>query len=312
MTRVTATSRIDVVTAVKAKLGNGTSQAALSRETGLSTSVISQVLRGTYPGNTDAVVAKFAAWLEAENDKELVPIPKTPGYVKTQTGQRIQATLRYAHVAGRMVLIYGHAGNGKTMAVRHYARTNNNVWIAECRPSSKMLRSTLTLVLHAVGLKDFSGTHAADLAEAIEERISGSGGLIIMEEAQHLTDESLEELRRIQDLTGVGLALVGNETTYARLTGGQRSARFAQLFSRISKKCFVGLPTEADADALLNAWGVDDPKTRTIGIRISQRGGTLRSLCEAIQLVLMTSDDHRNVDAKSLKAAYMDLGGEAV
>jgi hypothetical protein len=36
------------------------------------------------------------------------------------------------------------------------------------------------------------------------------------------------------DQAGIGIALLGNETVYARLEGGTRAAQYAQLFIRTS------------------------------------------------------------------------------
>ena len=66
----------------------------------------------------------------------------------------------------------------------------------------------------------------------IVQRLQGTKGLLIIDEAQHLSLLALESLRSIHDATACGLVLMGNESVYANLSG-RRSAEFAQLFSRV-------------------------------------------------------------------------------
>ena len=66
----------------------------------------------------------------------------------------------------------------------------------------------------------------------IVQRLQGTKGLLILDEAQHLMLPALESLRSIHDATACGLVLMGNEAVYSRLSG-RRSAEFAHLFSRV-------------------------------------------------------------------------------
>ena len=66
----------------------------------------------------------------------------------------------------------------------------------------------------------------------IVQRLQGTKGLLIIDEAQHLSLLALESLRSIHDATACGLVLMGNESVYANLSG-RRSAEFAHLFSRV-------------------------------------------------------------------------------
>src|ERR1035437_1267786 len=52
----------------------------------------------------------------------------------------------------------------------------------------------------------------------------GTGGLLVIDEAQHLSVAALDQIRSIHDATDLGIALVGNQQVYARLTGGNRAA----------------------------------------------------------------------------------------
>ncbi|KAK0348034.1 hypothetical protein LTR94_038830, partial [Friedmanniomyces endolithicus] len=50
------------------------------------------------------------------------------------------------------------------------------------------------------------------LSRRICEKVRNANGLIILDEAQKLTEKAVEEARSWHDRTGVGLALVGNDS----------------------------------------------------------------------------------------------------
>ena len=49
------------------------------------------------------------------------------------------------------------------------------------------------------------------LEAEIADRVRGTHGLLIVDEAQHLDTRALEVLRGLHDQAGIGLALMGNE-----------------------------------------------------------------------------------------------------
>ena len=73
---------------------------------------------------------------------------------------------------------------------------------------------------------------------AIHDRLKGTDKVIIIDEAQNLRFDALEELRSLSDpddLTGesgTGICLIGNSEVYSRMLGKQE-AQFAQQFSRV-------------------------------------------------------------------------------
>lgn len=103
------------------------SGAALSRETGLSSSAFSQFMNGKYKGDNDAVATSISIWLDSRSSTQSV-LPEIPDYVMTPTAEKITAALTYAQLTHTIALIYGHPGVGKTEALKQYARTGNNVW----------------------------------------------------------------------------------------------------------------------------------------------------------------------------------------
>lgn len=81
-------------------------------------------------------------------------------------------------------------------------------------------------------------------------RLKGSGRLIVIDEAQHLTKKTLEHIRSIADEAGIGVCLVGNEEVFSRLKGSGK-ADFAQIFSRVAIRRAVFTATVKEAGIAL-------------------------------------------------------------
>lgn len=294
----------------------GLSQTQAAREIGISDSVLSQWLSGQYRGNVAAVDAKVARWIEARAERAELDarLPAAPEWVETPTAHRIEAGLSYAHMAGDICVVYGGAGLGKTMTARRYAGRRPNAWIATMSPATSALGPCLERLAEACGVRATSGRPARIEAD-LRERLSGSLGLLIVDEAQHLSPRALEGLRSLHDATDIGLALLGNETIYARLTGGRRAAEFAQLFSRIGKRVRLTRPGRTDVTALLEAWSarqVLGRETRATALEIARRPGALRGLTKALRLAaLFAAGQEEKLDVSHLREAWKDLGGEA-
>ena len=53
----------------------------------------------------------------------------------------------------------------------------------------------------------------------IVEKLTGTRGIVIVDESDHLTYDAIEELRYIQEKAEVGFALIGNDRVYTRMQG---------------------------------------------------------------------------------------------
>jgi DNA transposition AAA+ family ATPase len=166
-------------------------------------------------------------------------------------------------------------------------------------------------VAFALGLREISGG-AARLKRAIIARLRGTKGLMIVDEAQHLGTAALDELRTLHDATEVGLALVGNESVYARMTGGNRAAYLDRLFSRIGKRVRLVRSHKDDIDALIDAWGIDAKECRQVLHDIAAKPGALRGITKVLRLASRIAAGRRHkLSCEDIRAAWLDLGGEA-
>ncbi|MEI7036476.1 AAA family ATPase [Fulvimonas yonginensis] len=284
------------------------SQAIVSKEAGVSPTTLNQWLNGKYAGDNEGIDNKVRIWLEADQARRAAgsTMPTAPGFVTTPTAARVLGALAYAQMAGDIAVTYGGAGLGKTSACEHYRASSPNVWIATMRPSTAGVVTCLQQVCKALGLDTVGGALA--LSERIAKRIRDTHGLLIADEAQHLSVAALDEIRAIHDETGVGIALVGNDGVFARMAGGRNAQQLDRLYSRVGKRLNLRQSSEADIVALISAWGVDDAKCRATLIEIARRPGALRTLTKTLRLASMhASAEGRQVCCEDVRAAATEL-----
>jgi DNA transposition AAA+ family ATPase len=290
------------------------SQAIASKEIGISATTLSQWLSARYAGDNEGIEAKVRMWIEGLHARRMAAeaLPSAPGWVSTPTGERIIQALRYGQVAGDIVLVYGAAGVSKTQSILRYQSSSPNVWVATMKPSTSTVMPCLEEIGDTLGVRE-SGGGASRLQRMIAKKVANTAGLLVVDEAQHLSVLALDEVRSIHDATGIGIALVGNTSLYTRMTGGDKMAPMLdRLFSRIGKKLQVKKSTDADIVAMIEAWGIADKACQAVLIDIARQPGALRGLTKTLRLASMYSAaEGRGICCEDVKAAWRELGGAA-
>lgn len=289
--------------------GNGYSQNRIAREAEMSSATLSQFLGDTYKGNLQNTAVKIAKWLntyDAASSSE--SLPTAPAWVDTPTSKRIMGDLRYAQIAADLVLIVGAAGIGKSKTIVQYQATSPNVWHVELSAATGSLLAALEEIALKVGVRDYARS-AAHLQRAIAERIRGTGGLLAIDEAQHLTVQAMDGIRWFNDKCGVGLVFMGNERVYTQMTGGNRAAYLDRLYSRVGKKTLIKRSAQGDADAIIKAWGIDDARCRDRIRDIAARPGALRVLNKVLRLAATYAQASRKaICCDAISQAAHELG----
>lgn len=232
---------------------SGKSQSEIAKELGISPAQLSAFLGGTYKA-PHTVVPKIEALLEQHESRKMAP--KAPEYADTTVSKQVMDAIEYCHLQGKIGVIYGDAGIGKTMGIRHYCELNPMAISITISPAFATMSGVNDLLSDKIGVRE---TSARRIYSELVNRLSGSGRVIIIDEAQHLTKKTLEHLRSISDETGVGICFVGNEEVYSRLKGTGK-ADFAQIFSRIAirKPVFLSSIKKVDIDKIFFDAHLDD------------------------------------------------------
>ena len=293
----------------------GMSWSELAKRTGIAQGTISQFGgEHGYAGDEEKVaekVLRFRQLLAAQASIQ-VDAPELPGYFETETSKQLTSMLAWAQ-RGRVVLAALGAGLGKTSAAKQFRACYSNVFLATMTPATAGVNTMQIEVLEALGEKNASGT-PQKLSRRIRERVANVGSpLLIVDEAQHLSEKALEEIRGWYDAAGLGIALFGNVGVLQRLQGGNRSDAFAQLFSRVSLKVVRLLPLGGDVDAMAQAWGIFDDSVIAYLRKICMTPGGLRGGTMALELgSMIAASEKKPLALDHLQDAWAQLSSRTV
>lgn len=208
----------------------GKSQREIAREAGLSTSVISQFLNGTYSGDNKEVANTLNKYLRVAKDR-LNSQQSTVFNENLYNTQNVIYACNHAHIENDIVLVCGDAGAGKTTALKLYAAENTGVIMVTCNSCTRSATAVLKLILNKLGIQSINRKEV--LMNKLLERLRGTRYLIILDEADHLTLDALQAVRNLNDSAGVGIVLSGNDKIYRQMYSGQRGYEFDQIRTRI-------------------------------------------------------------------------------
>lgn len=259
----------------------------IGRLTDVSHSTLSLFSSGKYAGDNEKVAAKVAAYrdrltVQAEIGNDL---PMVPEWYETETSRRLTGLFRWAQ-SGKIVLIVTNPGIGKTKVAERFAAADPNVWLATMSPASAGVGTMAAEVAEAVGLGQITGS-PQQLSRKVRDHVRAKNGLIIVDEAQELTDKAINEIRGWHDRTGVGVALLGNDKVVGQLDN--KKSALAQISSRFSYRHEQGQSFPSDIVACLDAWGIRDGAQRDFLTKLGALPGALREVTHTIEVGLMTA-----------------------
>ena len=213
------------------------SQRQLSKETGLSTSVISQFLNGTYTGDNEEVAKTIGQYL-AVGKERLNNVSDVQFVENLYNTQEVLFACNYAHRNNDITLVSGDAGAGKTTALKYYAENNTGVIFVTANACITTATAILSLICRQIGRQ--VPTRRAALMNTLVEQLTGTNRLIIIDEADHLLLDALQAVRNLNDTAHCGIVLSGNDKIYRQMLSPRRGYEFEQIRTRIivRKKVF--------------------------------------------------------------------------
>lgn len=293
---------------------SGRPLAQVAPETAVAYQTLAAWSKNKYTGNNDRIAKQISAWITTMRARERARLTMraVPPFTMTKTASRIWEAAEFAQTMPQMALISADSGVGKTTAVEAYAATASNAWVVTTEPVHDQMGALLDLISRA--LKMEYAHSAAAKSRLIQERLRGTKGLLIVDEAQNLTAVLRDQLRSmVFDGAGVGVLLVGNEKLRLQFSRERMTGENAQLFSRIGLRFTRAKPLKEDVSKLLDAWGVDDDKAREAALGIAMKPGANRVMSNVLVLAFSLADA-RGDEAPTLEdveMAWQQLGGNA-
>ena len=186
---------------------SGLSQKSVAKAMGISSAAVSQYLNNKYPGDIGALENMIAQYLNLSIQREAYPHAEI-GFIDTSVVRQVCEILHNCHVECRLGIVTGDSGLGKTTGVKRYAAEHSDVIVVYGRKSmtckSLMVELATKIGVDNRGSKD-------DIFGRIWRALRGSKRMLIIDEAEHLKPDILDQVRRLGDseFAGIGIALVG-------------------------------------------------------------------------------------------------------
>ena len=207
---------------------NGLTQATLARSLSISSAMISTYLKGNYTGDIKKLEANLSNYISNYTIKQNNADSKI---VKTSNLLLSHFIIDELIVSKGMGAIYGNAGCGKTTMIKAYTQNHPEAIMIETIPAMN-IRSVLEEIAHKIDVAPSKSTTTMvmDIAKAFKIR----DAVLIIDEAENLSTNTLEAIRRIWDFSKVPTVLVGTYALLGNLKG--RGGKLLQLQSRIQRR----------------------------------------------------------------------------
>lgn len=222
------------------------SMTRLAKSAGTSATSLSQVLNNKYPGDVGKIRRKVTDVIERERSKDtLISHRSSNGiFIETSSAKRVLDAATHCHLKQKIGVICARAGYGKTEGVREYARRHTDVVLIEADPG--YTAATFFKELHnRLGNGKRGNLH--EIFDDCVDRLSSTGRLVIIDEAEQLPYRALEMVRRLHDKAGIGILMTGMPRLFHNLRGIK--GEFEQLYSRVS--LYIELQPLKDSDIQL-------------------------------------------------------------
>jgi DNA transposition AAA+ family ATPase len=229
-----------------------------------------------------------------------------PGQIETSVARAVCEAIAEARALTSIVQADADPGIGKSQGADYYISRCRAAegfacpaWKIRLDAAGVSLRVILCQIAdEIIGAGHYGGTDVA-IANDIAKATEGTGGVLIIDEAQHLAEEisGPRILNALRSFAGTdkgcfGLVLLGNGEIYRRYN----TAKYAQLQSRMDHRVeILGLDAGehdakknphnpkpalqvADVRAIAEEWGVTDLDAVALSINIARKPGALRAL----------------------------------
>lgn len=221
---------------------------------GVSAATVSQILNNKWELIADDMWRTIANQIGYDPRKWIV--------IETEGYTRMTQVLTDAQRNSLVMAVVGDAGCGKSQAIKTYAEQNRGVIALSCSEYWNR-KEFLSELLQNLGVEPGGSTVADMMREAIRQLKRREGVLIVMDEADKLSDQVLHFFitiyNKLEDT--VGIVLCATQYLKKRIERGAVNNRkgYKEIYSRIGRK-FIPMPVvnRGDIKAVCMANGLDD------------------------------------------------------
>lgn len=254
---MTQTEKTAIAAKLRAYVESKESQNAAAKSLrGVSAATVSQILNGKWELIADEMWRTVAN--QTGYDSRQWSVIETEGY------SRMTDVLTDAQQNSLVMAVVGDAGCGKSQAIKNYAANNRGVIALSCSEYWNR-KEFLTELLQSLGVEAGGSTVADMVREAIRQLKRREGVLIVLDEADKLSDQVLHFFitiyNKLEDM--VGIVLCATQYLKKRIERGVVNNRkgYKEIYSRIGRK-FIPMPVVngSDIKAVCIANGLEDAR----------------------------------------------------
>lgn len=206
----------------------------LARLTNINIAYVNNIANGVYSQGKTVYADRYFAALAAVVGVSLKGADEPDFHWQTPGFELIQRVCQRAQQTGKRILLDGDSGLGKSYALTWYASRNPRVIYVRCT-SSMSKRELLNALLKPLGL-DGKVKGEMNQMNAIEEKISEGGWLLIIDEAEDVKSALYKAIKELEDLSkgkaGLVVCGLGLEEKLNRLALRKKDG-FRQLKRRL-------------------------------------------------------------------------------
>lgn len=255
---------------------------------GISSGTISEIKNGKYKGDKKKQFEKLYEYFEIKEKAKALNIDKD--YIPTNISEIVKKHIELCQTRGRLSVLSGDAGIGKTRAIMDYCKQkpNSTTWI-----TANPCMNTVKTVLREIAKKLNVQLKASniDLYNAIISKLN-DGQIIIIDEAQHISLKVIETLRGISDYfedrgQTLGICFIGNKTTMNNF-GFKEDAVFEQIVNRTFQMPILSTEQVQKSDIQMLFPAIEDEKAMEFILKIAKSRQAIRG---AMNLYLNCKDN---------------------
>lgn len=212
----------------------GLSRSKVAKALGVSTSTIAKFLTGTYEGDLKKLANKIANYINAIARREEKQRPFVSTTIARKIGALITQTEAFSTDEGKIALVIGDSGHGKSCCLKQYSEANKNtiyVQLDQSMSSSKIFAE----IANTIGADSYG--LLGRIGRSLVRYLQGRHVIFIIDEASSLTVKQLDQLRQIIAVKSrCPLVLSGNKDllkTVMQTTVKQGYAALDQFRSRL-------------------------------------------------------------------------------
>jgi len=216
---------------------------------GISSPRLSSFLSGKYKGNVKKTQEIVQSFVDLVKERGLYQQSEIEFVPEIENTKMILNIVRLTHVQRTIGIITGRSGFGKTMALQNYAAEHKDVIYIEV-DSSYSPKVLMQEIHQACG---YNGTgHLNKMKKEIVNKLNGTGRLLVIDQAEYLSDKSLDLLRTIHDKAKIGLLIAGLPKLMENVKG--IGGIHEQIYTRIGAALELNPLKNEDMIKLINTY----------------------------------------------------------